>query len=36
MFGLKLNKSNFHPFEVVGRGTQLHMGKNLNWIFVKA
>ena len=35
MFGLKLNKinvSNFHPLEVVGRGseTQLQVGENLN------
>ena len=34
MFGLKLNMSNFHPLEVVGRGseTQLHVGENLNKI----
>ena len=35
MFGLKLNKymSNFHPLEVVGRGseTQLQVGEKLNW-----
>ena len=33
MFGLK-NMSNFHPLEVVGRGseTQLHVGENLNYI----
>ena len=33
MFDLKLKKMrNFHPFEVVGRGseTQLQMGENLN------
>ena len=33
MFGLKLNKMhNFHPLEVVGRGsgTQLQLGENLN------
>ena len=36
MFGLKLNKymRNFHPLEVVGRGseTQLQVGENLNKI----
>ena len=35
MFGIKLRKmSNFHPFEVVSRGseTQLQMGENLDKI----
>ena len=36
MFDLELNihMSNFHPLEVVGRGseTQLHVGENLNCI----
>ena len=35
MLGLKIkNMSNFHPLEVVGRGseTQLRVGKNLNKI----
>ena len=35
-FGLKLNTntSNFHPLEVVGRGseTQLQVGENLNYL----
>ena len=37
MFGLKLNKfmTNFHPLEVVGRGSdsQLQVGENLNDFF---
>ena len=35
MFGLrKTNMSNFHPLEVVGRGseTQLLVGENLNYL----
>ena len=34
MFGFKLNMSNFHPIEFVGRGslTQLGVGENLGKI----
>ena len=36
MLGLKLktNMSNFHPLEIVGRGseTQLQAGENLNYL----
>ena len=34
MLNLKKNMSNFHPLEVVGRGseTQLQVGENLNKI----
>ena len=32
MFGIRSDMSNFHPLEVVGRGseTQLQVGENLN------
>ena len=34
MLGLKLNKYNFHPLEVVGRGseTKLQAGENWNYL----
>ena len=37
MFGLKLNKCNFHPLEVVGRGseTQLQVGENLKYLIYR-